>query len=96
MIQEDVGNGELPGNWHWVKLGDVCATTSGGTPNRGMSNYYGGDIPWVKSGELKDGIIDTTEESINQLGCDNSSAKLLPTGTLLIAMYGANVGNLAY
>ena len=77
-----------------VKLGDVVTTTSGGTPSRGNKSYYGGDIPWVKSGELPDGDIVHVEETITQDGLDNSSAKLVPSGTLLIAMYGATVGKL--
>lgn len=87
-------NGELPKGWKWVKLGDVCSTTSGGTPSRGVNSYYGGDIAWVKSGELNDGVIHTTEETITQEGLKNSSAKIFPSGTLLIAMYGATVGRL--
>lgn len=78
----------------WVKLGDVCQTTSGGTPARGVTAYYGGSIPWVKSGELEDGLIASTGETITQAGLDGSSAKLFPSGTLLIALYGATVGKL--
>lgn len=77
-----------------VKLGDVAETTSGGTPQRGIARFYGGDIPWVKSGELPDGLILETEETITEEGLANSSAKLLPNGTLLIAMYGATVGKI--
>ena len=77
-----------------VKLGDVAETSSGGTPQRGVERYYGGHIPWVKSGELPDGMIHETEESITEVGLSNSSARLLPSGTLLIAMYGATVGKL--
>ena len=84
----------LPAGWRWVKLGDVCQTTSGGTPQRGNSNFYGGRIPWVKSGELNDGLISGTEETITDKGLKNSSAKLFPCGTLLIALYGATVGKL--
>lgn len=81
-------------NWSTVKLGDVCKTTSGGTPKRDVAAYYNGDIPWVKSGELKDSLITKTGEHISKLGLDNSSAKLIPKGTLLIALYGATVGKL--
>lgn len=77
-----------------VKLGDVAQTASGGTPSRGNRSYYGGDIPWIKSGELPDGEIVSVEESITQAALDNSSAKLVPEGTLVIAMYGATVGKL--
>lgn len=75
-----------------LKIADIADTTSGGTPNRGMVEYYNGDIPWVKSGELKDGVITTCDEYITEAGLKNSSAKLFPKGTLLVAMYGANIG----
>ncbi len=47
---------QLPEDWKWVKLGEVCNTTSGGTPSRREPKYYSGDIPWVKSGELDRGL----------------------------------------
>lgn len=86
----------LPPNWSWVKLGDVFYTTSGGTPSRGNSEYYNGTIPWVKSGELDKGLILDTEEKISEEALKNSSAKLFPKGTLLIALYGATIGKLAF
>lgn len=86
----------LPPNWSWVKLGDVCYTTSGGTPSRGNSKYFNGRIPWVKSGELDKGLILDTEEKISEEALKNSSAKLFPKGTLLIALYGATIGKLAF
>ncbi len=85
---------KLPDGWKWVKLGDVCQTTSGGTPSRSFPSYYEGNIPWVKSGDLNDGLISETDESITQQAIDNSSAKIFPVGTLLVAMYGATVGKL--
>jgi len=78
----------------FAKLDEVAETSSGGTPSRGNKGLYGGEIPWIKSGELPDGEITEVGESITQLGLDNSSAKLLPAGTLVIAMYGATVGKL--
>jgi type I restriction enzyme S subunit len=74
------------------KIADIADTSSGGTPNRGMIEYYNGDIPWVKSGELKDSLITKCDEYITESGLKNSSAKLFPKGTLLVAMYGANIG----
>ncbi len=56
--------------------------------------FYGGSIPWVKSGELRDGLVEGVAETITQAGLDNSSAKLFPKGTLCIALYGATVGKL--
>lgn len=85
---------ELPPGWRWVRLGEVCETTSGGTPSRKRMDYFGGEIPWVKSGELKDGPIFETEETITRAGLEASNAKLYPPGTLLMAMYGATAGRL--
>jgi len=84
----------LPDNWVTSKLGDVCKTTSGGTPSRKREDYFQGDIPWVKSGELPDGPIVEIEEYITEEAVKNSSAKLFPSGALLVAMYGATVGKL--
>lgn len=84
--------GEIPENWEVVRLGDLAQTTSGGTPSRKNLDYFGGNIPWVKSGELNDSIIRGAEEYITDEGLKNSSAKIFPLGTLLIAMYGATVG----
>jgi type I restriction enzyme S subunit len=85
---------ELPGGWVWTRLGDTCFTTSGGTPSRKNINYFGGNIPWLKSGELNNGLINSAEESITEDALKNSSAKIIPKGTLLIALYGATVGKL--
>ena len=82
--------------WEKKKLGDICNTFSGGTPNRSHSEYFGGDIPWIKSGELNQGQIYNTEEFLTKKGMENSSAKIVPKETLLIAMYGATAGILAY
>lgn len=80
--------GEIPAHWKLVKLGEIAKTASGGTPSRKEPHYWGGDIPWVKSSELHDDIIYDTEEKITEEGLKNSSAKIFPKGTLLIAMYG--------
>ncbi len=85
---------KLPLNWDVCKLSDIFLTSSGGTPKRGVSSYYGGNIPWLKSGELNNGIIYWSEEFITQEGLKNSSAKIFPKGSLLIALYGATVGKL--
>lgn len=87
---------KLPNNWQIKTLGEVCETTSGGTPSRGNKSYYNGTIPWVKSGELNKGIIYDTEEKITEEAIKNSSAKIFPKGTLLIALYGATIGKLAF
>ena len=81
-----------PKGWPVQALGDLAETMSGGTPKRDVDAYYGGGIPWVKSGELRQNLIVQTEESITSRGLAESSAKLLPVGTVLVAMYGATVG----
>jgi type I restriction enzyme S subunit len=70
------------------RLGDLAVVTSGGTPARDMPAYWDGTIPWVKTGELLDGDIYDTEERITQEGLSNSSAKVFPPGTVLVALYG--------
>ncbi len=81
--------------WIEIELGKVCFTTSGGTPSRKIPEYYQGSIPWVKSGELNHNVIRETEEHISEEAVKNSSAKVFPEGTLLIALYGATIGKLA-
>lgn len=86
----------LPTHWKIKKLGEVCHTTSGGTPSRQKASFYNGNIPWVKSGELDRGLILDTEEKISEEAIKNSSAKVFPKGTLLIALYGATIGKIAF
>jgi type I restriction enzyme S subunit len=85
---------QLPLGWEWKKLDVLSTTTSGGTPSRGNPSFFSGDIPWIKSGELNDGFITTSEEHISLAAVESSNAKVFPKGTLLIAMYGATVGKL--
>lgn len=82
-------------DWIEKELGEVCFTTSGGTPSRKVPEYYIGDIPWVKSGELNHNVIKKTEEYISDEAVKDSSAKLFPKETLLIALYGGTIGKLA-
>ena len=79
----------------FVKLGDVVKTTSGGTPSRKHMEYYGGNHGWVKSKELNGTFIIDTEETITDDAIAKSSAKMLPAKSILIAMYGATVGQYA-
>jgi type I restriction enzyme S subunit len=81
--------------WEKVRLGDVCKTTSGGTPSRDRIDFYNGDIPWLKSGELHSKYVYSSEESITELGLKNSSAKLCPINSILIAIYGVTAGTSA-
>jgi len=85
---------EVPKNWVWVRSSHVAKWGSGGTPSRKKVEYYGGDIPWIKTGELNDGIVNTSEETITEEGLQNSSAKIFPKGSIVIAMYGATIGKL--
>lgn len=79
-----------------VTLSDVLETCSGGTPSRSRMDFYeGGDIKWVKSKELNGGFVIDTEERINEQGLKSSAAKLLPENAILIALYGATVGEYA-
>jgi type I restriction enzyme S subunit len=83
---------KLEEDYETKQLGEIADTTSGGTPLRNMSTYYGGNIPWIKSGELNDNLVVEAEEYITEEGLVNSSAKIYPKGTLVVALYGATVG----
>lgn len=84
----------IPEGWEVKKIGEVYKTTSGGTPSRKHSTYYDGDIPWIKTGELRDSFIFKTDEFITEDGLNNSSAKIVPPYSVVIAMYGATIGQL--
>lgn len=75
-----------------VKLGDIFEIGSGGTPSKSHSEYYGGNIPWVKTGDLKNEYLYEVEDFITEEGLNNSSAKMYEEDTVLIAMYGATIG----
>lgn len=78
----------LPDGWKRVRLGDIAQISSGGTPDRSEPRHWNGDIPWVTTGEIQFNTITDTAEKITAEGLKNSSAKLFPPGTLLMAMYG--------
>lgn len=83
---------ELPQGWEWVRMGDIGIWKSGSTPSRSNASFYGGDIPWVKSGEVKQGRIKFTEETITQMALDKCPLQINEKGSVLVAMYGANIG----
>ena len=83
---------EFQGEWEKSKLSDLCTFFSGGTPSSSNKDFYGGDIAFIRSGELH---ADSTELFISQDGYDNSSAKMVEIGDLLLAMYGATSGDIA-
>ena len=70
-----------------AKLGDIFEISSGGTPSKSHPEYYGGDIPWVKTGDLKKEYLYEVEDFITEEGLKNSSAKMYESDTVLIAMY---------
>jgi type I restriction enzyme M protein len=75
--------------WEMVELGSLCETKSGTTPSRSNDDYFvNGTIPWVKTLDLNDSSITTTQEKITQLALDETHLSILPVGTVLIAMYG--------
>lgn len=85
--------GLIPEGWEVKKIGDLFSTTSGGTPSRKNMEYYEeGNIQWIKSKELNGSFIIDTEEKITSTALKNSSAKMLPKKSVLLAMYGATVG----
>ncbi len=80
------------GSWKPFTLGELGKWGSGGTPKSGRAEYYGGAIPWVRSGDLSDGPVASHVVTITDAGLANSSAKWVPTGSVLLAMYGATIG----
>ncbi len=87
----------LPEGWTRRKINEFYNTCSGGTPSRSKSEYYeNGVYPWVKTGEIRDSIVIDAEEYITENAIRNSSAKLLPAKSVVMAMYGVNIGMLAY
>ena len=86
----------VPEGWEYRKIGDVYKTVLGGTPSRAKSNYWGGDIPWINSGEINKLRIIQASEMITQEGYDNSSTKLMPVHTTILAITGATLGQVSY
>jgi len=86
---------EIPAHWQWVSGKSVANWGSGGTPSRKITEYYTGKIPWIKTGEVRDQVIYSSEECISEEALKKSSAKLFPVGSVVIAMYGATIGRTA-
>ena len=85
---------EEPDGWCWATLGSIGKWQSGATPSRMRKDYYGGDIPWLKTGDLNDWYITDIPEYITQQALNETSVKLNPAGSILIAMYGATIGKI--
>jgi len=87
-----VSDFDLPGGWLQTSLGEIADWGSGGTPSRKTESYYGGTIPWVKTGDLGPKVLTQASEFITGQAIANSSAKFFPKGSVAIAMYGATIG----
>lgn len=98
MFVDGIDKENLPEGWRMGTLGEFCKEMmSGGTPSRMHSEYWNPkDYRWLKTGEIQNNIILDTEEYISAEGLKNSSAKIVPSGTVTMAMYGATAGQVAY
>lgn len=94
LVSEEEQPYKIPENWVWTRLGGVFEWGSGGTPSRKEKENFEGKIPWFKTGELNNEYLYDSEERITQRALDNSSAKLYPPNTVIMAMYGATIGKL--
>ena len=83
---------EVPEGWCWRYLSDIGTWQSGATPSRGVKSYFGGSIPWLKTGDLNDDYVKDIPERITDKALKETSVKLNPEGSVLIAMYGATIG----
>ena len=88
LTNENVKEGELPDGWKWKTIGDIFEVHIGSTPKRNIPEYWEGTINWVSSGEIAFCNITKTKEKISSLGLENTSCKVHPVGTVIIAMIG--------
>lgn len=80
--------GVIPKEWDVTRIGEMATVTAGGTPSRSVSGYWDGSIPWITTSEIEFNEIKNARQFITAEGLKNSAAKLLPPGTLLLALYG--------
>ncbi len=92
LLTGEVRLAGFDGEWEEVRLGDISTMYSGGTPQTSNKEYYNGSIPWINSGDLNQKKIRFVEGKISRKGLENSSAKMVSEGDLLIALYGATAG----
>ena len=98
MFVDGIDKNHLPEGWRIGTLGEYCKEIkSGGTPNRSNIEYWNSkDYRWLKTGEVQNNVILDTEEYISESGLKNSAAKIIPCGSVVMAMYGATAGQVAY
>ena len=98
MFVDGIDKENLPEGWRMGTISDFCKEMkSGGTPSRNHNEYWNqDDYPWLKSGEVHNNIIVDVEEYISEAGLKNSSAKIIPSGSVVMAMYGATAAQVAY
>ncbi len=95
LVPESEQPYEVPDNWVWTRLGNLYSWGSGGTPSRKIPEYYTGEIPWIKTGDLNNSYIYDASEKITEEAIKKSSAKIFPINTTVMAMYGATIGKVA-
>ena len=93
-ISDDEKPFDIPDSWEWVRLGAIGFWSAGATPLRTQPDYYGGNIPWLKTGDLNDGYVTKIPETITEIALEKTSVRLNPVGSVLMAMYGATIGKL--
>ena len=98
MFVDNIDKENLPDGWRMGTIGEFCKEMkSGGTPSRNHNEYWDKkDYPWLKTGEVQNNVIIDVEEYISEKGYKNSSAKLIPRGAVIMAMYGATAAQIAY
>ena len=94
IVSEDEKPYDVPENWAWERVGNVGSWSAGATPSRTNPEYYGGNVPWLKTGDLNDGYVSEVPECISELALQKTSVRLNPAGSVLMAMYGATIGKL--
>ena len=92
LVDESACGFVLPTNWAWERLGNLGDWGAGATPSRSNGDYYGGAIPWFKSGDLTSDFIPESEETVADAALRDCSLRLNQIGDVLIAMYGATIG----
>lgn len=93
-INEDIPF-SIPDSWEWCRMGTIGIWGAGSTPTKGNPNYYGGNILWLRTGELNNSVVYDTEIKITQKALEDCSLRMNKIGDVMIAMYGATIGKVA-